>query len=146
FGDLAPGATVSVHIASATIAASAGTYPNTATASASNTDSVEASATIVVVAPNLTITKTADDNTVSAGSAIGFTVTVGNTGPGTARSVTLDDPLPAGNGISWTINPAYSGVGTCAVNGAAPSQTLHCSFGDLGAGASTSVHVTSSTS
>jgi uncharacterized repeat protein (TIGR01451 family) len=145
FGDLAPGATVSVHIASATTAASAGTYPNTATAKGTNTDTVHDSATIVVVAPNLTITKTADAATVSAGSSIGFTVTVGNAGPGTARSVTLDDPLPAGNGITWIIKPAYSGVGTCAVTGTAPTQSLQCSFGDLGAGASTTVHVTSTT-
>jgi uncharacterized repeat protein (TIGR01451 family) len=145
FGDLAPGATVSVHIASATTADSAGTYPNTATASATNTGSVDASATIEVVPPNVTITKTADNGTVDAGSAIGFALTVGNTGPGTARSVTLDDPLPGGAGISWTISPAYAGVGTCAVNGTAPSQTLHCDFGDLGVGASASVHVTSAT-
>jgi uncharacterized repeat protein (TIGR01451 family) len=145
FGDLAPGASVSVHITSATTSASAGTYPNTATASASNTDSVEASATIVVLAPNLTITKTADAATVDAGSPIGFTVTVGNSGPGTARAVTLDDPLPAGNGVDWVISPAYAGVGTCSINGSAPSQSLQCTFGDLGAGATATVHVTSTT-
>jgi uncharacterized repeat protein (TIGR01451 family) len=145
FGDMAPGASISVHIASATTAASAGTYPNTATASASNTGSVHDSATIDVIPPNVTISKTADDATVSAGDAIGFTVVVGNSGPGVARSVTLDDPLPGGSGVSWSISPAYGGQGTCDVTGSAPNQTLSCSFGDMVSGASASVHVTSPT-
>jgi uncharacterized repeat protein (TIGR01451 family) len=145
FGDLAPGASVSVHIASSTTAASAGTYPNTATASATNAPSVHDSATIVVVAPALTTTKTADATTVSAGSPIGFTITVGNSGPGVARSVSLNDPLPAGAGVDWSISPAYAGVGACSVTGAAGSQTLSCGFGDLGADASATVHVTSAT-
>jgi uncharacterized repeat protein (TIGR01451 family) len=146
FGDMAPGASVSVHIASATTAASAGTYPNTATASASNTDSVHDSATIEVLAPQLTISKAADDATVSAGDSIGFTVIVGNSGPGVARSVTLDDPLPGGTDVSWSISPAYGGQGTCDVTGSTPTQKLSCSFGDMVVGASASVHVTSATS
>jgi LPXTG-motif cell wall-anchored protein len=47
---MAPGASASVHISSQTTAASAGDYPNTATASASNAPPVDATATIKVVA------------------------------------------------------------------------------------------------
>ena len=48
---MAPGASASVHIPSATTLASKGTYKNTATASAGNAPSVSASATIEVTAP-----------------------------------------------------------------------------------------------
>jgi len=62
---------------------------------------------------------------VIAGTVIGYTVTVSNSsavGTGTATSVTLNDPLPAGTGISWRISPAYSGPGTCSVTGAAAAR------------------------
>ena len=41
--------------------------------------------------------------------AIGFTVTVKNTGAGTATGVTVSDPLPGGNGVAWSIDPATTG-------------------------------------
>jgi uncharacterized repeat protein (TIGR01451 family) len=148
FGDMAPGASNSVHIVSATTSASAGSYPNTATASATNTGSVQASATIVVLAPSLSIVKVADQTPVSTGDPIGFSVTVSNSGAegtGTATAVTLSDPLPAGNGVSWSISPAYAGAGTCAITGSAPSQSLDCTFGDMAPGASNSVHIVSAT-
>src|SRR5262249_36100360 len=141
FGDLASGASASVHIVSATTFASCKAYPNTATASATNSNSVEASATITVSCPNLTVTKTADAPTVSAGDDIGFTITVNNSGTGVAHSATLSDPLPTGSGISWSINPAYAGPGSCGI----AANTLTCAFGDLAAGASATVHVTSAT-
>jgi uncharacterized repeat protein (TIGR01451 family) len=148
FGDMAPGASASVHISSATTGGSAGTYKNTATASATNASSVTASATIVVQAPGLSIKKTADATPVSVGTAIGFTVTVANSsaaGTGTATGVTLNDPLPAGTGIDWSISPAYSGPGTCSITGAVGSQVLGCSFGNLAPGGSASVHISSAT-
>jgi uncharacterized repeat protein (TIGR01451 family) len=147
-GDMAAAASYTIHITSPTTAASAGTYPNTATASASNAPSVNATATIVVLAPALSITKTADATPVSTGTTIGFTVTVSNadTGTtGTATAVTLNDPLPAGPGIDWTISPAYAGPGTCSITGSVPTQTLTCSFGDMGPGDSASVHISSAT-
>jgi uncharacterized repeat protein (TIGR01451 family) len=147
-GDMAASASYTVHITSPTTSASAGTYPNTATASSTNAPSVNASATIVVLAPALSITKTADATPVSTGTSIGFTVTVSNSdasNTGTATSVTLNDPLPAGSGIDWTISPAYTGPGTCSIAGAVGSQTLSCSFGDMAPGASASVHISSVT-
>ncbi|HET9442889.1 MAG TPA: DUF5979 domain-containing protein [Acidimicrobiales bacterium] len=95
--------------------------------------------------PVLTVVKTADAALVDAGAAIGFTVTVANTGAGPAGAVTLDDPLPAANGVSWAISPAYAGPGTCSVTGSVPTQKLTCSFGTLAPGASVSVHVASAT-
>ena len=96
----------------------------------------------------LSVAKTADSSTAGAGSTIGFTIAVSNSsaaGTGTAIAVTLNDPLPAGTGISWSVSPAYTGPGTCAVTGASGSQTLACSFGDMAAGATVSVHISSAT-
>jgi uncharacterized repeat protein (TIGR01451 family) len=143
-----PGATASVHIVSATTAASGGTYPNTATATADNHGPVDATATIVVMPPALSITKTADAPQVVAGEPIGFTVTVANSdaeGTGIARSVTLSDPLPGHDGVDWSISPDYTGPGTCSISGSAPNQTLSCAFGDMAPGDSASVHVSSGT-
>jgi hypothetical protein len=58
--------------------------------------------------------------------------------------VTLNDPLPSGSGVSWSISPAYSGPGTCSISVAVP-RTLSCAFGNLNPGQSVSVHVTSAT-
>jgi uncharacterized repeat protein (TIGR01451 family)/LPXTG-motif cell wall-anchored protein len=147
-GDMVPGASASIHIVSATTKDSAGTYPNTATASSSNNDDVQASATIVVQAPALSITKTADKKQVNAGDKIGFTISVSNSdaeGTGVAKSVTLNDPLPGHAGVDWSISPDYSGPGTCSITGTAPTQTLSCAFGDMAPGDSASVHVSSNT-
>lgn len=110
-----------------------------------NRDNQIMSNAITPVYPNLGITKTADAASVSAGSNIGFTITVSNTGDGTAKNATLNDPLPAGSGVNWEISPAYAGPGTCQINGNPPTETLVCSFGDLASGASASVHVQSAT-
>jgi uncharacterized repeat protein (TIGR01451 family) len=99
--------------------------------------------------PSIGITKTADAPSVSAGTPIGFTVTVTSTGSTTATSVALNDPLPAGpvnSGVNWSINPAYTSPGSCSITGSSPSQVLSCSFGDMAPGASASVHITSATS
>ncbi|MBK9711345.1 MAG: DUF11 domain-containing protein [Kouleothrix sp.] len=141
FGDLAAGASKSVHISSPTTPASCGTVSNTASVTTTNDGSGTASASVTVQCPSLTVTKTADAATVDAGDPIGFTITVSNGGPGVAKSVTLSDALPTGTGISWTISPAYAGPGTCAISAGA----LSCSFGDLAAGASVSIHITSPT-
>ena len=134
-GDLAPGSEAVVDVQSPTTSASAGSYPTTATASATNTASIQASATIVVEAPGLSITETADATPVSDGTTIGFTTTVADSaaaGTGTATGVTVGDPLPAGPGIDWAINPGVGEPGNCTINGAVGSQVLHCNDGDLG--------------
>ena len=103
---------------------------------------------VTVNCPSLAITKVADAPQVSTGDLIGFTVTVSNCeapGTGTATAVTLSDPLPAGAGVNWSIDPAYTGAGTCSITGSVPTQTLRCSFGDMAPGASNSVHIASAT-
>ncbi|MGH7746360.1 MAG: hypothetical protein ACREQ5_16620, partial [Candidatus Dormibacteria bacterium] len=145
-GNMAAGASYTVAITSTTNANSAGTYPNTATASASNAPSVNSSATIVVLAPNVMLAKSADHATVNAGDPIGFTVTISNPGTsatvGTATTVNISDPLPAGSGVNWSIDTQSGNV--CTVN-TTPPQTLSCALTGFAPGASYSVHITSTT-
>lgn len=148
-GSMDAAAGVTVHITSATTSGSAGTYPNTATVTASNAPTQQSSATIVVQAPALTITKTADASPVTGGTTAGFTIAVSNSsvaGTGTATDVTINDPLPPADGANWSISPAYSGPGTCSITGTTGNQTLVCTIGTFATGATASVHITSSTS
>jgi len=138
---LAPGASESVHVTSATAFTSCATYPNVATLNASNAPPLQANASTEVLCPALVITKTADAATVDAGAAIGFTITATNNGAGTATGVVITDVLPSGSGISWSIdvNP-----GGCAITGTSP-QTLTCTAVDLLPSTNEIVHVTSAT-
>ena len=143
FGDLASGVSRAVTVQSATAFASCGSYPNTASASATNHATVTASATNTVRCPSLSISKTGN-GTVNAGSPINFTITVNSGGPGTATGVALNDPLPGGSGVSWGITSQPAG-NPCSITGSAPSQTLSCNFGDLASGASRAVTIESAT-
>ncbi len=141
-------ASFSVHVSSDTVGpdgtCTSATLPNTATADASNHAPITASAATAIQCPGLNIAKQADAGTVSAGEPIGFTITVSNTGPGTAKGVMLDDPLPAGEDfeIDWSLAPA---VEECSISGNLGDETLTCDLGDLAAGDSFSVHLTSPT-
>jgi uncharacterized repeat protein (TIGR01451 family)/fimbrial isopeptide formation D2 family protein len=154
FGNMNAGATATIHVKGATSATNCGTLTNTATVAATNEAASDqndnsSTATIDVLCPDLTATKTADQATVNAGQQIGFTITVSNAdseGVGTAHDVALSDPLPAGSGLDWSISPAYSGPGSCSITGSVGSQTLSCSFGDMAPGDSASVRVVSGTS
>jgi uncharacterized repeat protein (TIGR01451 family) len=94
----------------------------------------------------LSVGKVADASAVSYGNGIGFTVTVSNgfSAPATATSVSVTDPLPGGAGASWQINGG-SASSSCAITGAAGSQVLNCSVGNLPADTSASVHISSTT-
>jgi uncharacterized repeat protein (TIGR01451 family)/LPXTG-motif cell wall-anchored protein len=148
--DLADGESFSVHVTSDTDPSGeeciADELPNTATADADNDDPEQASDTIEIHCPNLQIVKDADEASVSAGEDIGFGVTVTNNGPGAAYGVTLDDPLPDGDGIDWSIDGESGDVDPdCAITGAVGSEVLSCGPVDLADGESFSVHVTSDT-
>jgi uncharacterized repeat protein (TIGR01451 family) len=124
---------------------SKGTYPNTAKVtlednegnSASGSD--EETVTVTDGPDNLTLTKTADADHVTAGQQIGFTITVHNAGPGTAYNASLSDTLPTGKYITWSIATAVPG---CSIVG----NVLTCNLGDLASGTTVTVHVVSPTS
>jgi uncharacterized repeat protein (TIGR01451 family) len=144
--DLASGESYTLHVSAATSNAACTKYDNTATASASNAPDAQGSDSIQCLKPGLNVVKTADAATVDAGDPLGFTITVGNGGPGAALGVTLADPLPAGTtAAGWTLD-SNSGSATCAVTGAVGSQELDCSAVDLAANASYTLHVSAATS
>src|SRR5206468_2093222 len=89
---------VHVHITSPTTSGTCGTVANSASASATNetsgTNNSVGPVNITVNCPDIQVTKTADASTVSAGTSIGYVVTVKNIGTGNATGVTADDALP----------------------------------------------------
>jgi uncharacterized repeat protein (TIGR01451 family) len=144
-GDLAPGASFSASVSSTTSFDYCTVYDNTATASATNHADVSDDGDITCRRPDLTIVKTPDGQAVSAGAALTFSMVVSNSsaaGTGTAKGVTLNDPLPTGTASAWlTITPG------CSTSGTYPAQqTLNCTIGDLAPGASFSASVSSTTS
>jgi uncharacterized repeat protein (TIGR01451 family) len=146
--DLGSGESYSIDITSSTDQADCTVYDNTATASSDNAGSPSDEATITCLTPNLSVTKLAGNGThnqtVNAGDPVEFTIQVANEGPGTAKNVSLDDPLPAGTAAKWVIK-SQTNAGQCAITGALGSQTLHCNGVDLAADDSYSVDITSST-
>ncbi|HEX9694839.1 MAG TPA: hypothetical protein VGB64_00830 [Actinomycetota bacterium] len=139
-GTMSAGATATVHVSSPTTFASCGTLQNTASVTTTNDGSDEASASIQVRCPSLRLVKTADDASVTAGDPIGFTITVFNDGPGSARDVVVSDPLPSGPGIAWSIDGGTA-AGSCTITGG----SLECDLGDMGPATSATVHVASAT-
>jgi uncharacterized repeat protein (TIGR01451 family) len=116
---------------------------NTATVTATNEPAGDsgdntATATVTVQSPNIHVTKTADAATVHAGAQIGFVVTIANSGDGTARSATLNDPMPTG--VTWSISGPANGF---SLSGSPGSQVTSFGPTDLASGASASVHLVS---
>ncbi len=148
FATLAEGASKTIQVSGVTDAQDCGTLSNTATVAADNEGSDQSdnsdTATITVQCPNLTITKTADNASVNAGSDIGFTVTLTNTGAGSATGVSISDALPGGTGVSWSID-SNTPASSCSITGTAPTQTLSCGPATVASGGSITVHVTSHT-
>ncbi|HEX2194643.1 MAG TPA: SpaA isopeptide-forming pilin-related protein [Candidatus Limnocylindria bacterium] len=148
----AAGDEFTIRVETDTEVADCGDLDNLASASASNEaeEDLEDNSddhTIVVQCPDLTATKTAGAEVVSAGQPISFTITVLNAsavGTGTAYDVELSDLLPfkADGSVDWEIDPDNA---ACEITGAVGSELLSCDFGDLAAGASASVRVVSDT-
>jgi uncharacterized repeat protein (TIGR01451 family) len=143
FGDLASGAVRTIHVTGDTDDEDCGVLHNTATVSATNeanTQNNSSSADITVECPGISVTKTADDETVDAADQVGFLITVANGGPGTAKDVVLTDVLPTNDGLAWSIDGG-TGAEFCEI----AQGTLTCTFGDMLAETSYTVHITSDT-
>jgi uncharacterized repeat protein (TIGR01451 family) len=93
---------------------------------------------------SVAITKTADAASVGAGSQIGFTVTLTNSGAGAATGLAVTDALPAGSGVNWSIDGANTDAGW-SVSGSPPNQSLVYSPTVLAGNSSTHVHTISAT-
>ena len=90
--------------------------------------------------PGLEILKEADATLVDAGSQVGYTITVNNTGTANATGVVLSDVLPVGSGVSWSVADP-DGWDSCAIN----LGTLTCNEAVLAPGGTLTVHLTSPT-
>jgi uncharacterized repeat protein (TIGR01451 family) len=148
---LAAYSSTSVHIVSATTKDSCKVYDNTASVSTSNDGSGEASDSTEVLCPVIEVTKVADAETVSAGTPIGFTVAITNSGKGDAYGVTLTDALPGGNAsnpVHWVIDASQFDFAAFSISGADGSQALSLAGQpiSLAAGATLKVHITAATS
>ena len=136
--------TTTAHVVSNTTSDSCGTYNNAASFRTHNDGSGFASASTTVLCATVAITKTADAASVSAGSQIGFTVTLTNSTAGTATGLSVTDNLPAGTDINWTIDAGNTDPGW-SVNGSPPNQTLDYTPTTLAGNTSTTAHVVSNT-
>src|SRR5438128_720374 len=84
--------------------------------------------------------KSADADTVNAGENIGFTLTVSNSGAGTAHGVTITDTLPSNAGLSWSVDG-----GSAAVPSGISAGVRTCDIAALPSGAVATVHISSPT-
>jgi uncharacterized repeat protein (TIGR01451 family) len=91
---------------------------------------------------DLSITKTADDDSVNSGDSMDFRVTLTNAGSPTATGVVLTDNLPSGQDVDWTL--AGDSDSGWSVTGSPPNQQL-VAPGTVAGNASTMAHVTSAT-
>lgn len=123
FGDLAGGASATVHISSPTTADTCGTVANEAIFDAANTASGAAWSEIFVDCPDITVSKVAVNNVVTVGQPVQFTITIVNTGQGTAFDAALLDTLD--EAFDWSLSDDASGA--CSIE----STQLSCEFGDL---------------
>ena len=136
-GTLAAGASTVLTL-NVAVAATATTGDNTATASGGGDSSCPAAAHCVgtvpvsVVAPQLTLTKTATPSSFAAGQPASYTITVSNTGTGaTTVPITVADTLPAGITLASTSGANWACTG---------SSALTCTFsGTLNPAGSTSL-------
>jgi uncharacterized repeat protein (TIGR01451 family) len=152
-GTMDANTTYTVHITSPTTAATPADSPvdNTAHVSTDNDGTDDDDESIEVLGPNVAISKVADAPFVSPGDPIGFTVSVTNSGAGTAHGVTVNDPLPAGSGtgVVWSIDTQSNPVpALCSISGAPGAQTLACGglTTDVAPAGGFSVHITATTS
>jgi uncharacterized repeat protein (TIGR01451 family) len=137
FGDMASGASYTVHITSPTTAASMGDITNTAYVTTSNAGDDQDSDTIHVFCPDIRITVRPDATPVTHGNQIGFKITLTGLHKGVNYGVTLASKLPRGH--VWVLDPTSSPGCTLS------SGILSCSFGDIGTNQKRIVHLTAGT-
>ncbi len=157
FGDLQPGAFRLVRVTGVTRFRDCGILSNTAIGAATNEPRVgpssfrpsafdiiannnESTATISVNCSQLEPTKIPDADAVSAGTNIGFTISLTNRGAGDAEFVHLRDLLPIAPGLNWTIDGGNA-VGLCSI----ANGQLTCELGTVKPNTTLTVHLSSPT-
>ena len=100
FGDVAPGDTVTVALTMRSIAPGAGSTDVASVVSAFDLNGDPAGlgsdpASATVVAPNITLAKSADAASAGPGDTVGYTIDIANVGDGPAHELVLTDTVPA---------------------------------------------------
>ena len=136
-GTVAAGATASYTITVAIDAATLGTITNNASVATSTTDPNSANDTtsedtLVTAQTDISVTKVADVDPVTAGQNLTYTVTLTNSGPSNATGVAAIDTLPTGTTF-------VSSPDGCVE---APVGTVTCTAGALAVGAMVSFDFT----
>ncbi|GAB3935076.1 hypothetical protein GCM10029976_044920 [Kribbella albertanoniae] len=133
-GDLGAGSTATITVTAKVSATATGTLTNSATATSATpdpektnntgrtTDTLSASADLVIV-------KTAQPAPVLAGQPVTYTLTITNNGPSAAQSVTVTDPVPAPLKYTSATTSQGSceqadGTVTCAIGTVAPGDKV----------------------
>ncbi len=134
YASLAPGAPTIITITGTVSGRSSpATLSNTASATSVTPEAVPgdntSTASVTVTArADLAIAKAADTSPAFVGDVFGWTIGVSNSGPSTARNVTVTDVLP---GVIFpSTATATTSVGSCSVSGG----TVTCAIGDLAPG------------
>jgi uncharacterized repeat protein (TIGR01451 family) len=137
---MAPGS-YTVHITSPTTKETPADSPvdNHVHVTTINDGTADDDESITVLGTHVSVTKTADNPSVSAGDQIGFTIKVTNPGPAKAYGVTATDTLPTDAGLAWSID-TQDGT-ACSIGGG----TLTCDIGTMDPSTSYTVHITSTT-
>ena len=138
-GSIGPGATYTCSFSAVVTATETDTVTGHVADNEQTSAHDTASATVTVHPAKVTVVKTADAGSVAAGAAVGFTVTVHNSGSGIARDVTVTDPLPTDAGVFWILDDDAGGLCNLAAGSVA------CGPRDLAPGGSIAFHVTSLT-
>ena len=137
-GSIAPGATYTCSFSAVVTATETDTVTGHVADNEHTSAHDTASATVTVHPPKVTIVKTADAGSVAPGDAVGFAVTVHNSGSGIARDVTVTDPLPTDTGLVWILDDDAGGACHLAAGSSLRPR-------DLAPGGSIAFHVTSLT-
>lgn len=128
-GEVAPGGKMSVVIAASTDAdGEPASLTNTASVESANSGEPATGEAAFELVRDATVdaSKTQTPSPAVAGSQVVWTIAVTNSGPSTARGVTIDDAVPAG----ITVDSVETTQGTC-------DETVHCDLGTLAVGVAT---------
>jgi uncharacterized repeat protein (TIGR01451 family) len=107
-GASAPGLVLTVGVTNTAIGTITNTVSVTTTRDITTTNNIATDATLVRPSANLGITKSDSADPVNASQPLSYTITVSNSGPSTAPTVTVTDTLPAGfvfgsvSGSGWS--------------------------------------------